>query len=26
MDKIIPLIEKHKPKFDKYAVGESWRK
>ena len=23
MDKIIPLIEKHKPKFDKYAVGES---
>ena len=25
MDKIIPLIEKHKPKFDKYSVGESWR-
>jgi hypothetical protein len=22
MDKIIPLIEKHKPKFDKYAVAE----
>jgi hypothetical protein len=22
MDKIIPLIEKHKPKFDKYAAGE----
>lgn len=26
MDKIIPLIEKHKSKFDKYAEGESWRK
>jgi hypothetical protein len=25
MEKIIPLIEKHKPKFDKYAMGESWR-
>lgn len=23
MDKIIPLIEKHKSKFDKYAEGES---
>ena len=23
MDNIIPLIEKHKPKFDKYTVGES---
>ena len=26
MEKIIPLIDKHKPKFDKYAMGESWRK
>ena len=26
MEKIIPLIEKHKPNFDKYAMGESWRK
>ena len=26
MDKIIPLIEKHKRKFYKYAMGESWRK
>jgi hypothetical protein len=23
MEKIIPLIEKHKPNFDKYAMGES---
>ena len=26
MEKIIPLIETHKPNFDKYAMGESWRK